>query len=399
MTARRVLVIDDSPTIHKVIGHTLNKLGLEVISIHDGESCIAKVREIKPDVVLLDFLMPGMNGYQVCKALGESDDLDKIPIVLMSAKGEMMGEKLVKTMGIVDFITKPFSPEALSTVIQHAIDKYIDSGAEENPDPLLPVGERKPEDLPTSEDLSDPRGRVALRGNLGMIPAAEIFQLLKFQAHTGILHIARGQAHLEIFLRDGAVIFARAAHVDDEFLLGRFLIESGAISARDLEVFLESRRGTSKLLGEQLVKLNHISQDDLKQALRQQTEELMYEVLRWGEGEFAFYVTENLPIESREAELELSVDQVLMEGFRRVDEWGLIEKEIREFDMVLARCQDATGVIKQIKLDQDEDRVLALVNGKRTIKDIVRASRRSSFDVCKVLYRLLSSRIVRKRSS
>jgi hypothetical protein len=212
--------------------------------------------------------------------------------------------------------------------------------------------------------------------------------------------MARGQAHLEVFLRDGMVTFARAVGVDEEFLLGRFLTEVGAISARDLEVFLKSRsEDTRRLLGEQLVRLGHVEQAQLNQALARQTEELMYEAIRWGEGEFAFYITENLPVETREAELQLSVDQILMEGFRRVDEWGMIEKEIRSFDTVLAPSRDSTGVIKQIQLEPDEERVLALVDGRRSIKDIIRDSRRSSFDACKVLYRLLSSRIVRKRSA
>jgi CheY-like chemotaxis protein len=402
MTSKRILVIDDSPTIHKVIEHTLRRLGHEVVHVRDGQAGVAKAMEIKPDAILLDFLMPGMNGYQVCKALGEQEALERTPVVLMSAKGEMMGEKLVKTMGIVDFITKPFSPEALATVIQHVLERYTgpDSRPPKEPTPpLVPVGERKPEDAPTSEDLSDPRGRVALRGNLGMVPAAEVFQLLKFQSHTGILHLGRGEAHIEVFLRDGAVAFARAARLDEEFLLGRFLVEIDAISARDLELFVQNRQGTTRLLGEQLVKLGHINQAQLNEALERQTAELVYETIRWGEGEFAFYVSENLPSESREAGLCLPIDALLMEGFRRVDEWGLVEKEIRDFDMLLAPSRDATGVIKTIRLEPDEERILALVDGSRSVREIIRLSRRGSFDVCKLLFRLLSARIVRKRSA
>ena len=66
--------------------------------------------------------------------------------------------------------------------------------------------------------------------------------------------------------------------------------------------------------------------------------------------------------------------------------------------MVLTPARDSTGVIKRVKLEPEEKSVLALVNGKRTVKDVIRNSRRSSFDVCKILYRLLSSRIIRKRS-
>jgi hypothetical protein len=318
----------------------------------------------------------------------------------MSAKGETIGDKLVKTMGIVDYISKPFSPEALATVTQHTIDKYVEGDAEKGEEarPLLPVGERSPEAAPTSEDLSDPRGKPAIRGILGMIPPGDVFQLLKFQTQTGILHLARGQAHLEVFMRDGGIAFARAQNVDEEFLLGRVLVETGALDAGDLEQFLQSRQGTSKLLGEQLVKTGHITKEQLLEALERQTEALMYEALRWGEGEFAFYVTEKLPPEAREADLHVPVDGIMLEGFRRVDEWGMVEKEIKDFDMVLAPARDSTGVIKRVELEPEEKKVLALVDGKRTIKDVIRNSRRSSFDVCKILYRLLSARIIRKRS-
>ncbi len=400
MSPWRVLVIDDSPTIHKVIEHALKQTGMQLVHARDGKSGITKAQELKPDLILLDFMMPGMNGYQVCKALSDIQELENVPIVLMSAKGEAIGDKLVKTMGIVDYISKPFSPDALSTVTQHAIDKYVEggSGKTEEARPLLEVGERSPEAAPTSEDLSDPRGKPAIRGILAMIPPGDVFQLLKFQAQTGILHLARGSAHLEVFMREGGIAFARAQNVDEEFLLGRFLVESGALTPQDLEMFLQSRKGTSKLLGEQLVKTGHITKEQLVEALGRQTEALMYEALRWGEGEFAFYVTEKLPAEAREADLHVPVDMLMLEGFRRVDEWGMIEKEIKDFDMVLSPARDSTGVIKRVELDEEEKQILSLVDGRRTVKDVIRNSRRSSFDVCKILYRLLSSRIIRKRS-
>jgi CheY-like chemotaxis protein len=400
MSPWRVLVIDDSPTIHKVIEHALKRTDMQLVHARDGKSGLSKAKELKPDLILLDFMMPEMNGYQVCKALSDIGELQDIPIILMSAKGETIGDKLVKTMGIVDYISKPFSPDALTTVTQHAIEKYVEGDAKRSKEagPLLPVGQRTPEDAPTTADLSDPRGKPAIRGILGMIPPGDIFQLLKFQAQTGILHLARGNAHLEVFMREGGIAFARAQNVDEEFLLGRFLIETGALNAPDLEMFLQSRRGTSKLLGEQLVKTSHITTEQLMVALERQTEALMYEALRWGEGEFAFYVTEKLPPEAREANLHVPIDMILLEGFRRVDEWGMIEKEIKNFDMVLAPARDSTGVIKRVELDPEEKQILSLVDGKRTVKDVIHNSRRSSFDVCKILFRLLSSRIIRKRS-
>ena len=118
MAGELVLVIDDSPTITKVVQLVLTKAGYRVQTAVDGEQGLASVRADRPDLILLDFVMPKMNGYQVCRALGESETLKEVPVVLMSAKGDQVGERFVKVMGIVDYITKPFSPEALVRAVR-----------------------------------------------------------------------------------------------------------------------------------------------------------------------------------------------------------------------------------------------------------------------------------------
>ncbi|RME24712.1 MAG: response regulator [Deltaproteobacteria bacterium] len=395
MENRSVLVIDDSLTIQRVVRHCLERLEFDVTCRSDGESGISAALENPPLLILLDFMMPSMNGYQVLKRMVQHEKLRGVPVVLMSSKGEFVGEKLVGNMGVVDYITKPFSPEALQAVVQHAIEKASrPAGGDE---PLVPVGERAPEDPSTTHSLDDMRGKLAMRGELGMVPLSEVFQLLKFRGGSGILHLARGQAHIEVYLDGGKIVFSRAANVDEEFLLGRFLVEVGAISGTDLELFLKNRSG-GKLLGQQLLKLGYIAEEQLARALSAQSAALVYEALRWGEGEFAFYSTDKLPEQVKSSGVELNIDEVLLEGFRRVDEWGLIEKEIRDFDMILAPARDSTGILRRVELEPEEKRILQLVDGRRRVRDIIRASRRSSFDVCKTLYRLLASHLVRVRT-
>src|SRR6185503_1765641 len=138
MAGERVLVIDDSPTITKVVQLVLTKAGYDVHTAPDGEAGLAAVRAQRPDVILLDFVMPRMNGYQFCRELAADDLLRDIPVVLMSAKGDQVGERFVKVMGIVDYITKPFSPEAITAVVQHTIAKYRSADGDPRPtDPSM----------------------------------------------------------------------------------------------------------------------------------------------------------------------------------------------------------------------------------------------------------------------
>src|SRR5688572_31320376 len=132
MAGELVLVIDDSPTITKVVQLVLTKAGYQVDTAADGEAGLVAVREKRPDLILLDFVMPRMNGYQFCRELVADSKLRDIPVVLMSAKGDQVGERFVKVMGIVDYITKPFSPEAITAVVQHTIGKYSPAGAQES---------------------------------------------------------------------------------------------------------------------------------------------------------------------------------------------------------------------------------------------------------------------------
>jgi DNA-binding response OmpR family regulator len=476
MSGSRVLVIDDSPTILKVVQLVLSKAGFLVDVAGTGEEGIESARANKPQLILLDFVMPKMNGYQVCRALAADDDLAAIPVVLMSAKGDQVGERFVKVMGIVDYITKPFSPEAITAVVQHTVAKYTNEEsdaarslalAQQTTDADTQAGvraireskeakEQAFDDLrdrivsalsprlssllslvhaghPADEEETDADDEVdvlavesavrsvledevifdlfrnsqavfedaelgpSLRGDVRIVPIAEVLQLLDAQQQSGALMVTRGESKIEVYFREGNVDLAIAKNISKEYLLGRYMVDSELISHEDLSGFLESRRPGSKLLGGQLVKLGYISDSELKMLLQQQSRELIYELLRWNFGTFQFVRTRDLPHAAVDAMLGLEVEGILMEGFRRVDEWHLIEREINDFEMVFLRNEDAVAQMGRGRLTREELSILELVNGKNSVKELIRESRMGSYEVSKMLYRLLSIKLIRKR--
>jgi len=490
MAGETVLVIDDSPTILKVVQLVLTKAGFRVETASDGEAGLASARETRPDLILLDFVMPRMNGYQVCRSLAADGGLRGVPVVLMSAKGDQVGERFVKVMGIVDYITKPFSPEAITAVVQHTIAKYAERSVEDGTSPLVgrppteeptetgdadaehvearrrligrvrerlavrvgervaglysladaaqrdQTGERPPglgdgaatgdlvptdaaavadavrgsldddflgelageiEHQATSASAPGSPAEASLRGDLRVVPLAEVLQLLDAQKQSGVLEVEQSDAAVEVAFRAGRVDLATARGVSEEYLLGRFLVDGELMTRADLDGFLESRMPGTKLIGAQLVKLGYLSEADLKAALARQSRELVYEILRWRFGSFRFIRTHELPAAAVDAMLALDVEGILMEGFRRVDEWHLIEREVDDFDTVFLRNEDAVAQMGRGRLTREELAVLELVNGKNTVKEIVRSSRMGSFDVSKMLYRLLSIKLIRRR--
>src|SRR5206468_150353 len=105
----------------------------------------------------------------------------------------------------------------------------------------------------------------------------------------------------------------------------------------------------------------------------------------------------DLPELAREALLGIEVDRLLLEGFRRVDEWRVIEREISSFDEIFVRNEHKIADLPRGTFTRDELGVLEQVNGRSTVRDIIRILRLGSFDVSRVLFRLLRAKLVRRR--
>jgi hypothetical protein len=135
--------------------------------------------------------------------------------------------------------------------------------------------------------------------------------------------------------------------------------------------------------------------------MARQTGELAYETLRWTEGTFHFrrLAPAELPELARRAALEISVDRLLLEGFRRVDEWRVIEREIDSFAEVFVRDEHKIAGLPRGTFTREELSVLEAVNGRNTVREIVRSLRLGSFDVSRVLFRLLRAKLIRRRVS
>ena len=104
---RRVLLVDDEPSIIKLVGKGLEVAGFEVVTAVDGEDGLAKAQLGHPDIIVLDLMLPKMNGLQVCAALKQDERYKRIPIIIFSGKGQEMDERLCRECGANAYINKP----------------------------------------------------------------------------------------------------------------------------------------------------------------------------------------------------------------------------------------------------------------------------------------------------
>jgi DNA-binding response OmpR family regulator len=453
----KILLIDDSATVRKVVETALVRAGYLIQVADSVAEGVEAARAQRFDLLLLDD--PGQTLPESTRALRAEPSLRGVPVVVLANREERRWEEIRRHPSVSDLIAKPFDPEVLVAAVEgvlHRDDSFTHNDPREDL-PSGPVFDIASSDVIEAADYdgelasaemalrgllgqiaadalanrygADPQvmaqqvarnisapdlaRRVAevvwerpalaqaasldLVGDIAIVPPGELLRLLATREETGLLRIADGEQRAEITLRHGRVDFVLATGLPEEFRLGRFVLEAGFLTEEALYEVLRSRSAAGRRLGRQLVKMNLLREDDLRELLHRQSLEILYHLLRWTRGRFVFDRARPASDLAREAYLGLDVEAVLLEGVRRVEEWFLIERRVPHFDLVFTRNEDALSEPVLANLTRDEAEILDLVNGKATVKEILQRSRRQRYDVARLLYRLAEARFIRPR--
>lgn len=119
----KILAVDDSPTMHRLFKMIFSTDEYELRLANNGEEGLRIVKEFSPDLILLDFIMPKMNGFQFCKTLREDFGFDETPVLLITSKAENVGDKFIEKFKCIDYIAKPFQPDELIEKVNQIINK------------------------------------------------------------------------------------------------------------------------------------------------------------------------------------------------------------------------------------------------------------------------------------
>ena len=125
--SKRALIVEDDINIAELLKIYLQKDGFEVENAYDGKKAVELAESFRPDIILLDIMLPVMDGWQVCREVRKTS---QVPIIMLTAKGESMDKVSGLEMGADDYVTKPFDPKELIARI-HAIMRRTDCGCEE----------------------------------------------------------------------------------------------------------------------------------------------------------------------------------------------------------------------------------------------------------------------------
>ncbi len=113
MPIKNILVVDDSPTERYFTVDILTRAGYHVTTANNGEEGISKARSERPDLILMDVVMPGLNGYQATRTLTRDESTSNIPVIVCTSKGQETDKIWGMRQGAVDYLVKPLNPEEL----------------------------------------------------------------------------------------------------------------------------------------------------------------------------------------------------------------------------------------------------------------------------------------------
>jgi two-component system phosphate regulon response regulator PhoB len=128
-----ILVVDDEEDVLELVRYNLDRSGYQVETATSGEEALAKARRKLPDLVILDLMLPGMDGLEVCKKLKNDVKTEGLPIIVLTAKGEETDVVTGLELGADDYVTKPFSPKVLIARVRRILRRAVSRDTEKPP--------------------------------------------------------------------------------------------------------------------------------------------------------------------------------------------------------------------------------------------------------------------------
>ncbi len=414
---KSVLVIDDSPTVRRLAELVLSQHDYTVYTAEDGDEGLERARQVLPSVILVDFVMPKMNGYKFCRLIRTEDSLKDIPLILISSKGEDVGQTFEERFGVLHYFQKPFEPEELIEKLEEVL---AERGGEEDQEEILEAevaAGGMVADLVGVEDRLDKLVRryfekdfrllmkqvigdtlretglvksdtLALSGRIGGdLALPDLLQFIHLSRLSGRLSIVSRAVFGEVFVEEGMVVFATLSKKGFHQFLTDLIQEDRNIDPVQIREAVEDARDRCVPIGRVLVERAVLSKDELMNYLRRLTEEAFHQILEADSGSF-FLERTDLPVNLRDITFRLPMTSIMLDGLRRLDEKKVAAAHFTDDKVVLIRLITNEDALASVDLDERELEVFSLIDGSRELREIIETSKLDDLEVKRICYSL-----------
>lgn len=311
MAKQSLLLVDGDARSLRVLEVSLKKAGFNVTTAVNGKDALDKVRTAKPDLIISDTHMPGMDGFAFCQELKASPEWTDIPFIFLTNQTAIEHKIRGLELGVEDYLTKPIYIKEIITRVRLLLQKHQRARIEEKRD-----------------------HRTRFAGRLTDMGVIDLIQTIEVSRKSGLIHFrVDDERRADLYFRDGKVIDA----------------EAGAL----------------------------------------QGEEAVYRLLTWTDGEFEV-VFRNV---RRKDVIKISSQALLMEGMRRLDEWGRLLEQLPPLD---TRFEVDTAELAErlADLPDEVNAVIRMFDGQRTLMEVIDTSGHGDLECLEVISRLFFEGLV-----
>ncbi|HEX9797556.1 MAG TPA: DUF4388 domain-containing protein [Anaerolineales bacterium] len=232
---------------------------------------------------------------------------------------------------------------------------------------------------------------MALKGNLRDFTVTQLLNLVNLANKTGTLTIEGPEETAWVSFRDGKLIYAQVGN-EDGTLTG-ILHRSGKITERQALIIRKHAHNKSdKELGLLLINADYLTQQDILHGISSHVLGILYRLFTWAEGFFRFD-NDVLPPKDR-ITIRIDLENVIIEGSRKVREWEQLQEEIPNLDMALNFVDRPGANIRDVNLNVDEWKVVSYINPKNSIRQIAKANKMSDMEIRRIVYGLMQAGLV-----
>ena len=235
---------------------------------------------------------------------------------------------------------------------------------------------------------------TALKGSLREYSLPKILTDLHRKRATGTLAVSTPNFTKKAYLVKGDAVFAASSYEDDR--LGEMLLKAGKITVEQYDKSVEILKRTKKRQGAILVELGYLKPKDLFWGVKYQVKEIIYSLFQLEDGECEF-VEGDVPTDEV-ITLKMSMGNLIHEGVKRIDNWTRIRREMPDTGIALIISKDPLTLFQDVELSPYDKKMLTIIDGKKTIKEVIDSSWMNSFEAMKTIYVLWSIGILEEKT-
>jgi len=395
---KTVLIVDDDISVSEYLDVAIKSAGHSTILAYDGESALEKFKQHKPDLVILDALIPKVDGFEVCYQIKKNLHGRTVPVVMMTGiyTKRSYRQQALNVSGAIEYIVKPFGISEIWRVLRDHLGSGPPPGQAIPKETEITEQARAEQDVQSGLQAFFQKGEMALGHGtpITQSPLAVTLRDLYMGHKTGLLFL-RSDKWTSIFYLDlGHIVFVRSNDLD--LRLDRVLVKMRKITEEQYEKAQElfkSHRGRRRM-GEILIGLGILHKEDLEEALRFQLQLLVARAFQWKDG-VAHFVEGDLP--NRE-DILLKVDTrtIIFMGVKNMRDPEMIRRHLPDPNTVLCQARGAEGAAEKIGLTAFERQILSVVDGTKTLRQVRSMGQLANVDIDALLFAFLCTGLIQE---